>query len=799
MDISSLNARQKEAVTYTDGPLLVLAGAGSGKTRVLTYRIAYMVQECNVSPYRILALTFTNKAAREMKERTEKLLGSVAQQMWVSTFHSTCAKMLRFDGTSIGLDTNFTIYDDSERKSIIAPIMERLGIDEKSLNKAAALHIISDAKNHSTNPIVYLSQEYGDSMVSLYNAYEKAMRTANAVDFDDLILLVIKMLRECPEMLKKYRERFRYVLVDEYQDTNMPQYDLVHLLCEEHRNICVVGDDDQSIYGWRGADIRNILEFERDFPGSKVIRLEQNYRSTGSILDAANAVIENNKNRKGKKLWTASGSGDKICHYTAYDERDEANFICRTISSAVDRGASLRDHAVLYRTNAQSRVIESALLSYGIKYRVFGGQRFYERMEIKDIMAYLRLIANPNDNAAFKRIINVPPRSIGEKSLQTVENAAFLASRSIMSFLKDPMLFAGLTPALQKKFLPFLNLYDMLCQARAKYNVSALAQDLVINTGYLDYLSKYDGEFESRCQNIDELIGVINEIEEGLQEDEDALLIFLENAALATDMDEADGDGDNYVSVMTLHSAKGLEYHTVFIAGMEDGLFPSARSLESLGKLEEERRLCYVGITRARKKLYLISTVCRRLYNRSTTSKDSMFLGEIPSHLITNAGQQQRTFNFDSDDSSYYGYSSGYSSNRGGYGSSGYGSNRGSYGGNSGYGSNRGSYGGNSYDTNRGYGKASGNSRPKTERMGTAMPNMPTAQKQKNSAPPAPTANPQADMLQVGMTVDHSTFGRGFIVAKAGSGASAIVSVEFSDGNIKKLAAAFAPLTIVDK
>lgn len=751
MDITSLNDMQKKAVTCTEGPLLVLAGAGSGKTRVLTYRIAYMIKECGISPYNILALTFTNKAAREMRERTELLIGSSAKDMWVSTFHSACAKILRIDGDKIGIDKGFTIYDDSERRSVIAPIMERMGIDENSLNKSAVLHIISDAKNRSTNPVIYLREEYrsfDDKLVGLYKAYEKAMRTANALDFDDLILMVIKLLRDHPEMLEKYRKKFAYVLVDEYQDTNMPQYELVHLLCEEHGNICVVGDDDQSIYAWRGADIRNILEFEKDFPGTDVIRLEQNYRSSGNILDAANAVIDNNRNRKGKKLWTAAGGGAPIIHYTAYDERDEANFICHTVLRAIDRGASCRDHAVLYRTNAQSRVLESALMSYGIKYKVFGGQRFYERMEVRDVMAYLRLIANPNDDAAFKRIVNVPPRGIGDKSLQTLEGAAYQNGLSLLGVLQNPMLFSLFTPAVQKKFLPFAAMYEELSELKKQNDVASLAQQLIMRTGYLDYLSKYDGEFESRCQNIDELIGVITEIEEGLEQGEDALSLFLENAALATDMDNDDEGGD-YVSLMTLHSAKGLEYHTVFIAGMEENLFPGVRALETADKMEEERRLCYVGITRARKKLYLLNAESRRLYNRPEVHRPSRFLEEIPPHLMHDEGIRKRYYSFEDE----YTYSS----------------------------------------------DRSGGSMYSPRNTSAAPLKQQAVHAVKREAPPKPNKNPAADKLDAGSRVRHATFGDGLITAKSGSGNSAIVTVIFDDGSTKKLAAAFAPLSIISE
>ena len=769
MDLYSLNERQREAVTTIDGPVLVLAGAGSGKTRVLTYRIAHMVSDCAIHPYNILALTFTNKAAREMKARTEQLLGDNARDMWVSTFHATCSKILRIDGDAIEIDRSFTIYDDSERKTIISPVMERLKVNEKLFSKAYVLHVISDAKNHSVDPIAFIEKEYrndANALISLYRAYESAMKTANALDFDDLILLTSKLFINCPEILEKYRNKFRYVLVDEYQDTNLPQYQLIRLLCEEHHNICVVGDDDQSIYGWRGADIRNILEFEKDFEGAKVIRLEQNYRSTGNILNAANAVISNNAKRKGKNLFTESGSGDKIINYYAYDEKDEANYICKTIENAVDRGVEYKDFAVLYRTNAQSRVIENALLGYGIRYKVFGGQRFYERMEIRDIMAYLRLIANPNDNAAFKRIVNIPARGIGAKSIEDIEETAYKHGMSIMSFLVNPMLFATLSNTLQKKFLPFVNLYQELCDARKEYTASELAEKTISDIGYREYLFSYDKDYETREENLSELLGTISEIEEDLTEEDDGLLIFLENAALATDMDEAE-DSDNYVSVMTIHSAKGLEYNTVFLAGAEEQLFPSARSLESPEKLEEERRLCYVAITRAKKKLHIINAQSRRLYNRSEFHTPSRFLSEIPDSLLKHDGLQTST---------------GCSYNNGNYSASNFFS--------SGY--NR--YTDDKYSS----GRLNNNFNKSTVSSNVLHINTAPSKPAKLAVPPKPKTNPDADKLAVGQRVSHSTFGSGVITNKNGTGSSAIVTVEFDSGECKKLSAGYAPLIIIE-
>lgn len=739
MDLSSLNPAQKEAVLSTEGPLLVLAGAGSGKTRVLTYRIAHLISQLGINPYNILALTFTNKAAREMKERTENLLGGVANDMWVTTFHSFCVRLLRIEISKLGRDSNFTIYDETEKKTIITNIMKRLDIDDNYLSKKTVMYAISDAKNRSLNPLELISRDphFGEELAAIFKAYQSSMLAANALDFDDLILTAIRLFVDCPDVLEKYRNKFRYVLVDEYQDTNMPQYELIRLLCSTHRNICVVGDDDQSIYGWRGADIRNILEFENDFPGAKVIRLEQNYRSTGNILKAANALIANNENRKGKDLWTKLTDGETITHYLANEEHGEANYIATTISKAVEEGASYSDFAVLYRTNAQSRIIEATLLSYGIPHKVYGGVRFFERSEVKDIMAYLRLLVNPDDDAAFLRIINVPRRGLGNAAVRDIQNAAESRGMSMMATLRSSDLTNILPERIISKFKPFVQLMDELNAIRLSEKPSTLAEKVIKRTDYVDYLSKTADDADTKIENLDELIGSIVDVESDIDDNTEALMLFIENAALVSDIDSMN-DGDNTVGLMTLHSAKGLEFHTVFIAGMDNDLFPSARSLLEPDKMEEERRLCYVGITRARRKLYFLSAQQRRLYNRLTTQKPSRFIDEIPRQLIKGDGLLLDAVR-------------------------------------------------NSVSPRR-YPAVFFNVTPPSR----TPTNVTTAQRN--------TPSPETDTtaFAVGVRVNHTLFGDGMITAVSGSGKGMLVTVDFDSGEVKKIAAKYAPLKALD-
>ena len=631
LDLSTLNPPQREAVESTDGPLLVLAGAGSGKTRVLTYRIANLIENHGVRPWQILALTFTNKAATEMRERTEKLTGVDAKDMWVTTFHSFCAKVLRFDIDALGVYTSqFTIYDDGDQNTVISDILKKLGVDEKRVPKGYVRSLISEAKNSSESPERYLS-EVGDvsgRVVEIYREYQHRLTAANAVDFDDLLTLTVKLFESCPEVLEKYRRRFRYVLVDEYQDTNLIQYGIVRLLTEESRNICVVGDDDQSIYGWRGADIRNILDFEKDFPGAKVVRLEQNYRSTKPILDKANLVIGNNKGRKAKSLWTERKSGEPVELITCDNEREEAYFIANIIAQGHRRGRSYNDYAVLYRTHAQSRVIETTLQqSFRIPVSLIGGTRFYEYKEVKDILAYLRLAANANDDVAFRRIVNVPKRNIGAATIS--ELASFAGTMDVSLFNASTM-EGSIPQRAAAKLRPFVELMADIFAVRREKPLDELCEFVIERTGYMEYLAEQqDGLLETRVENIEELIGAMREhMIENAGSDADMLQSFLENAALLSSSDDI-SEEDGTVKLMTMHCAKGLEFPVVFMPGMEENIFPSSRSREEEGRLEEERRLCYVGVTRAKQKLYLLNCRSRMLYGERMMNQPSRFLTEM--------------------------------------------------------------------------------------------------------------------------------------------------------------------------
>ena len=638
MDLSMLNPQQRLAAETLEGPVLILAGAGSGKTRALTCRVANLMAH-GVAAYHILALTFTNKAAKEMKERIAALVGDQANDAWISTFHSTCAKILRRDIEKLGGYTrSFVIYDDDDQGAVLKEILKRQNIDDKLLPIRELKAKISDAKNKLMSPDEWFDHSDRDfrcqQIHTVFVEYEARLKTLNALDFDDLLVKTLELLVDHPPVLDVYRKRFQYVMVDEYQDTNYAQYMLVKLLTDQSRNLCVVGDDDQSIYGWRGADIKNILSFEKDFEGAKVLRLEQNYRSTKYILDAANAVISHNSGRKPKTLWTAQEGGDPIERYSADNERDEAAFIARKILQGVQQGASYGDFAILYRTNAQSRVIESTLVNYGIPHKVFGGVRFYQRKEIADIMAYLRAIANPDDDVAFSRIINVPRRGIGDK---TIDELAAAAEKSGQSMLVTALSGEGLPPKIEQKLKGIVDLMSELMAQSALMPLSDFAKYLVDKIEYQAYLISEDkkGDALMRMDNISELIGNIKEIERDVPEGESALSVFLESVALVSDIDSLD-ESEGAVALMTLHSAKGLEFPVVFMAGMEENVFPTrrARGDMSLNALEEERRLCYVGITRARQKLYLVNAQTRSIFGETTINRPSRFLEEIPQELM---------------------------------------------------------------------------------------------------------------------------------------------------------------------
>ena len=631
LNLNLLNKEQREAVETVDGPLLVLAGAGSGKTRVLTYRIANLIENHGVAPWSILALTFTNKAAKEMKERTDKLIGIEDSDMWVTTFHSFCVRVLRIDIDRLGYDSRFVIYDEQDQNGIIKDIVSPQIFDEKRMSNGLVRSMISQAKNSGESPERFLLDSgtgMDDKLVEIYRAYQKKLKSSNALDFDDLLIKTVELFETCPDVLEKYRKKFKFVLVDEYQDTNAPQYRIIKLICGEHRNICVVGDDDQSIYGWRGADIRNILDFEKDFPGAKVIRLEQNYRSTKAILDCANSVIIHNMGRKSKKLWTAKVGGSPVEFLSVQNERDEAYNIAKTIIDLRRReDRKFNDFAILYRTHAQSRVLESVLVSgFGIPISVIGGTRFYARREIKDLLSYLRLIANPSDDGALKRIINVPKRGIGEATVSAIESLSESTDQSMLITILTP----GILPEkISKKVSRFADLMRDLFAKRYELSLEMLTEYIIDAIGYAQYIVEQgDDNLETRQENIEELLGAMREHEEQITPGSDALQSFLELTALNSDADNID-ESDGTVKLMTLHSAKGLEFPVVFMPGMEDDIFPSRRSKEDETGIEEERRLCYVGVTRAKERLYLYAAEQRALYGQTQHNDPSIFLEEM--------------------------------------------------------------------------------------------------------------------------------------------------------------------------
>lgn len=739
MDLSTLNKEQRQAVDTLDGPLLILAGAGSGKTRALTYRIANLVDH-GVSPWNILALTFTNKAAREMRERTEALLGGSVKDMWVATFHSCCTRILRSDIDKLGRDRNFVIYDDDDQTSLIAAIMKRLGVNDKDITKRQIKEHISEAKNKSTEPEKFLMDNpyLDESVLKVFREYQRSLKEYNALDFDDLLGKTLELFQSCPEVLQKYRSKFRYILVDEYQDTNVMQYHIVELLAREHGNICVVGDDDQSIYGWRGADIRNILDFERDFPGAKVIRLEQNYRSTSNILDAANAVIENNQGRKSKKLWTDNGRGDRIETFTADSERDEAHFVCRKIMEGVRNGMNYGDFAVLYRMNAQSRIPETTMVNYGIPNKVYGGQRFYERKEIKDIMAYLRLIYNPFDDIALKRIINVPKRSIGDASIAEL---ARVAEQEGKSMLVAALTSENIDPRAMKKIKPFADTMGEFIALSRTMPLSEFTWGMISALEYETYLKAEDkrGEVESRMDNLRELIGNIKEIEKDLSEGEDALRAFLENVSLVSDIDSMN-DGNGAVALMTLHSAKGLEFPVVFMIGMEENIFPTSRARNDMSNhaMEEERRLCYVGMTRAKQKLYLINARQRNIFGNESYNRKSRFIEEIPAELIVSDNPVKQP---DAREQAEH---------------------------------------------TRGQRKNFHRYAMDTHALGDGTRDV------------RPAATPVSKTFEKYQKVQHDKFGVGTVMEISGSGSSMLVSIDFGAAGVKRFAAAYAPIKPVE-
>ena len=632
----TLNPMQKEAVLHTEGPLLILAGAGSGKTRVLTHRIAYLIEEKEVNPWNILAITFTNKAAGEMRERVDSLVGFGAESIWVSTFHSTCVRILRRYIEHLGYTTSFSIYDSDDQKTLMKQVFKTLDIDTKQYKERSVLGIISSAKDKLISPEEFLlnaGQDFRQKKVGeIYREYQNQLKKNNALDFDDLIVKTVELFQNDSQILDYYQERFRYIMVDEYQDTNTAQFKLISLLASKYGNLCVVGDDDQSIYRFRGADIENILSFEQTFPGARVIKLEQNYRSTQNILDAANGVIRHNRGRKEKSLWTANGTGDEILFKQFDDARDEADYIARQIR---DSEFSYQDQAVLYRTNAQSRLLEERCIFYNVPYRLVGGVNFYQRKEIKDILAYLKTVANGVDDLSVLRIINVPKRGIGATSMGRVTMFASEHGMSLYSALREARMVPGLGKAVEKigRFISQMECFRAMAQSE-EYSIQDLIEALLEETGYEEEL-KAEGEIEAetRMENIQELINKAAAYEEDSQHP--SLDEFLEQVALVADIDNVDSSEDR-VTLMTLHSAKGLEFPKVYLAGMEDGLFPGmmAVSSDDPTDMEEERRLCYVGITRAKKELVITAARKRMTHGETRYCKPSRFVEEIPAELL---------------------------------------------------------------------------------------------------------------------------------------------------------------------
>lgn len=646
----TMNDMQQEAVFHTDGPLLILAGAGSGKTRVLTHRTAYLIEEKGVNPYNIMAITFTNKAAGEMRERIDDMVGYGSESIWVSTFHSTCVRILRRHIDRIGFDTNFTIYDSDDQKTLMKDICKRMQIDTKITKEKSFLGAISSAKDELISPEEFTLRAQGDyakvRQAQVYREYQDNLRKNNALDFDDLIVKTVELFRADPEVLNYYQERFRYIMVDEYQDTNTAQFQLIKLLAGKYKNLCVVGDDDQSIYKFRGANIYNILNFEKEFPMAKTIKLEQNYRSTQNILNAANGVISNNQGRKRKVLWTDNEEGEKIsfhCFDTGYEEAD---YVARDIGTKVKAGTySYRDCAVLYRTNAQSRIFEEKFINSNIPYKIVGGVNFYARREIKDLLAYLKTIDNARDDLAVRRIINVPKRGIGATTLNRVQDYALGEGLSFYTALKMAEDIPGLGRS-AGKIKPFVTFIQTMRSKLEYISVSELLREIIEETGYVAELeAESTEEAEQRIQNIDELITKVVAYEQETDREEPPTLSgFLEEVALVADIDSVDENQD-YVVLMTLHSAKGLEFPQVYLAGMEDGLFPSYMSIcsdNSSAEIEEERRLCYVGITRAKEQLSISCARQRMIRGETQYNKVSRFVKEIPSDLLAGEIRKER-------------------------------------------------------------------------------------------------------------------------------------------------------------
>lgn len=761
--LDALNEPQRQAVMATDGPLLILAGAGSGKTRVLTHRTAYLIEECGVNPYNIMAITFTNKAAGEMRERIDQMVGYGSESIWVCTFHSTCVRILRRYIDRLGFGTNFTIYDSDDQKTLMKDVCKRLEIDTKMYKEKMFLSAISSAKDELIDPIEFETRAAGDyvkrKQAQVYREYQQALKQNNALDFDDLIMKTVELFKLDKEVLASYQDRFRYIMVDEYQDTNTAQFELIRLLALKYQNLCVVGDDDQSIYKFRGANIYNILNFEHHFPDATVIKLEQNYRSTQNILDAANAVIANNQGRKEKRLWTDNGAGDKITFEQLDTAAEEADFVARDIARRVRKGEyQYKECAILYRTNAQSRLFEERFITANIPYKIFGGVNFYARKEVKDLLAYLKTIDNGQDDLAVRRIINIPKRGIGAASINKV---ALYAQEQEISFY-DALCVAEQVPGLGKaaaKIRPFV-LFIQSMKAKAKLlSVADLLQEVIETTGYVRELeAEGTDEAEARIENIDELISKAVDYAEG--EEAPTLNGFLENVALVADIDSFDENSD-YVVLMTLHSAKGLEFPNVYLAGLEDGLFPSYMSItsdNSQAEIEEERRLAYVGITRAKKNLTITSARVRMVRGQTQYGKVSRFVREIPPELLSGKIYEPKTKEEPIEQSTFQKARKAFRTVPS-YGGSGYGK-----------------------EVGEGYGSTFRSSKA-TKPVYTKVEN----QRDFGSAGGALS-------YQVGDRVRHIKFGDGEVMAIVSGGRDYEVTVDFDKVGTKKMFASFAKL-----
>lgn len=739
--LARMNPRQKEAVMHTEGPLLLMAGAGSGKTRVLTHRIAYLIEEKDVNPWNILAITFTNKAAKEMKERVTNLLGSGGEDVWVSTFHSMCVRILRRDVDRIGYAKSFTIVDSSEQNTLMKRILKELNIDPKKYDPRAILGAISHAKNELQTPEAYNALEgslFEQIVGRCYVRYQKELRNNQCMDFDDLIMNTIRLLQENEDVLQFYQRKFHYIHVDEYQDTNHAQYTLVNLLAARFKNLCVVGDADQSIYGWRGANMQNILDFEKDYPDATTILLEQNYRSTQTILSAANQVIRNNRNRPDKKLWTENTSGEKITYYRGDSERDEARFIVSEMQKQIaEKSRKFGDFAILYRTNAQSRIIEEMLLKANVPYTMVGGRKFYDRKEIRDILAYLSAIANPSDSISLERIINVPKRSIGATSVEKLRAFATMHEWSLLEAAINVDL-ANISGKAGKEIGSFGLMMDGFAQMIPYLSITELTKEILDKTGYRQELENQNTlEAQARLENLEEFLSVTQEFDKRFEsqneDDADApdekLTVFLNDLALLSDVDSYEEESSQ-VTLMTLHAAKGLEFPVVFLIGLEENVFPLSRALMEESELEEERRLAYVGITRAEQELFMTNAFSRTLYGRTQYNRPSRFIEEIEKDLIQSLGERQQP-------------------------------------------------------------KAAP-FQPKVFKPGYTQPRQTTVNSKQ-------TTTAAGNQWQVGEKVNHKKWGVGTVVRTSGSAQDTELDVAFPQQGVKRLLAAFAPIEKIEK